>query len=176
MIKKIFYFIFINLVLMGCNDTHKELVTVKNVDLNRYAGTWYEIARFDHTFERGLKCVTATYSLKDNGKIGVLNRGVKENDSRKVSSAEAVAWLPNPNETGKLKVQFMWPFRADYYIVHLDTLHYNHVIVGTPSRNYLWIMSRTPFMNKNTYDSLCIVAEGMQFDISKLQLVKQDCN
>jgi len=60
--------------------------------------------------------------------------------------------------------------------VHLDTLHYNHVIVGTPSRNYLWIMSRTPFMNKNTYDSLCIVAEGMQFDISKLQLVKQDCN
>lgn len=161
---------------LGCSENMAQLQTVKDVDLQRYSGTWYEIARFDHSFERGLKCVTATYTLRNDGDIGVLNKGVKENDTRKISEANGKAWIPDKNEPGKLKVQFLWPFRADYYIAYLDTVNYDHVIIGTPSRNYLWIMSRQPFMDKDIYNSLVDRAKQMGFDVSKLLLVKHDCN
>lgn len=146
--------------------------TVKQVDLKRYAGKWYEIASFPNFFQRGCQCTTATYTLEGD-KIYVLNqcrRGSKD----KLSKANGKAWQPDPSQPGKLKVQFFWPFSGDYWILHLDP-DYQHVLVGAPKRNYLWILSRTKTMPAATYNKLVDIAKAKGFDTSKLVKTKQDC-
>jgi len=160
-------------LLFSCTST-KYLKTVEKVDISKYMGTWYEIARFDHSFEKGLKCVSANYTLREDGRVTVLNKGVKE-DSNENKSAKGIAKIPDMNFPGILKVSFFRPFWGNYYIIGLDE-DYKWVLVGEPSRKYLWVLSREKTMNKEIYSSLLKTAEENGFDISKLMQVKQDCD
>lgn len=174
MSNRIFAVIVIALLSVSCanGQTKTEMETVKNVDISRYLVTWYEIARFPHSFERNLVGVTATYSLKKNGNIEVINQGYKNTLDGKRSKAKAFAKTPNPNEPGRLKVYFFWPFGADYLILDLDN-DYQWALVGSSSPNYLWILSRKPQMEAALYNSIVSKAKSLGYDTSKLELVPQ---
>ena len=144
--------------------------TVKQLDINRYMGKWYEIARYDHPFERGMSHVYTEYSLLDNGKIHVVNKGLKNG---KPKEAIGKGKQPHPIEhPGRLKVSFFLWFYSDYYILELDE-DYQYALVGSSSDNYLWILSRTPEMQKAQLDGLLqkIIQRG--YDVSKLIFVEQ---
>ncbi len=148
---------------------------VVNVDLNRYTGTWFEIARLPNFFERKLKCVTATYTLRDDGKITVLNAGNYITDPQKSTSSKGVAWVPDKNSPAKLKVQFFWPFSGDYWIMHLEK-DYRYVLIGDPSFKYLWILCREKKMDQAIYDMLLQKAVENGYDVKSIIKVEQDCN
>ena len=144
--------------------------TVKELDLNRYLGTWYEIARFDHRFERGLVGATATYSIREDGKIKVVNQGRKNVLDGKLSIAEGKAKLTD--EPGKLKVSFFWIFYADYFVLELDK-EYQWALIGSSSAKYLWILSRTPKLDDNVKNMILQKAEKRGYDVSQLIWVEQ---
>lgn len=146
--------------------------TVKELDINRYMGTWYEIARFPHSFEKNLVGVTATYSLRDNGKIKVVNEGYKKTLDGKRSRAEGKAKIPNKKEPGKLKVAFFWNFYGDYYVLELDK-DYRWAMIGSSSDKYFWILSRTPQMDTDTYNMLLENARKRGYKLEKLIKVPQ---
>jgi lipocalin len=154
--------------------TTTSVKVVGHVDLNRYTGTWYEIARFPNSFEKGLKCVSATYTLRDDGRITVLNKGYKIETPSVVKQSQGVAWIPDKTYPAKLKVRFFWPFSGDYWILSLDP-SYRFVLVGDPSLKYLWVLSRTKTMEGTDYRYLLDKAKENGFDISKLMLVEQNC-
>lgn len=147
---------------------------VKDVDLKRYAGTWYEIARLPNTFEKGLKCITATYELREDGRITVINRGHRISDPGKISTVRGVAWQLDKNVSSKLKVQFFWPFSGDYWIIDLDK-DYRYVLVGDPSFRYLWILAREKKIDETILRRLLQKAEENGFNIKPLIMVDHDC-
>lgn len=152
----------------GCqteNKTNMNIETVKKLDLNRYLGTWYEIARFDHRFERGLVGATATYSMLEDGKIKVVNQGRKNVLDGKLSIAEGKAKLTS--DPGKLKVSFFWIFYADYFVLELDD-EYQWALIGSSSAKYLWILSRTPQLDDNVKNMILHKAENRGYNTSKL--------
>ena len=155
--------------------TPQNLPTVEKVDIEKYAGQWYEIARLPNSFEKGLQCVTATYTLKKNNKIEVLNQGYSNKDTEKLSRAKGRAWVPDPEFPGRLKVSFFWPFAGNYYIISLDE-EYNYALVGDPSRKYLWVLSRSKVMDDTIYDGLLKIARTNGFNIDNIIKVNQDCN
>ncbi|MBW6459913.1 MAG: lipocalin family protein [Bacteroidales bacterium] len=163
------------IILTSCSSSMKKLTTVPDVDIQSYTGKWYEIARLPNSFEKGLICVTAEYSLRDDGKITVINAGHKESDPAAAKSIRGKAWVPDKNEPGRLKVQFFWPFAAGYYIFHLDRENYQYALVGNPSRKFLWILAREPQMEEALYQELVDVAQENGFAVEKLLWVKQDC-
>ena len=134
-------------------DSHKsELEVVSSVDLSRYVGRWYEIARLPNRFEK--KCadsVTATYALRPDGKIDVVNRCRKS--SGEYTTAKGKAKIVDKKTNAKLKVTFFWPFYGDYWILDLGS-NYEYAVVGDPSREYLWILSRTPRIEAALYQQL----------------------
>jgi len=147
---------------------------VQSVDLNRYSGVWYEIARLPNPFEKNLKCISAKYTLRDDGKITVLNSGHKISDPAEVKSSEGLAWIPDMDVPAKLKVRFFWPFSGNYWIIHLDK-DYKYVLVGDPSFKYLWILCREKVMDEATYKMLLDRAVKEGFDIKPMIKVEQDC-
>lgn len=168
-------FIILCTMFASCsNKTLGPLSVVDSVNINRYLGRWYEIARLPNRFERGLTCVTATYTLKTNGKIEVLNAGRKLEDTQVESTAKGVAWIPNPKVPGKLKVRFFWPFSGKYWILALDK-DYQWAMVGDDSRKYLWILSRTPTLDQSTIDRLLKQAQQQGFDAKKMEFIDQSC-
>jgi apolipoprotein D and lipocalin family protein len=173
-IKKLLPILIAIMITISARAQDKPAV-VPDVDLKRYAGTWYEIARLPNSFERNLKCITATYTLRDDGKITVLNKGRKIKDPLKTSSAKGVAWLPDKNIPGKLKVQFFWPFSGDYWILYLDK-EYRYVLVGDPSYKYLWVLSRQKKMDEQTYYMLLEKATDQGYEVKPLIRVDQDCD
>ncbi len=175
MIRKIKIILVLFLFSASCfvgngNAQKMDKSTIKELDLEKYLGTWYEIARYDHRFERGLQGVTATYSLREDGKIKVLNKGYKESLDGKLDVAEGKAKLTD--ETGKLKVSFFWIFYADYYILELDK-DYQWALVGSKSDNYLWILSRTPKLSQEVKKHIINKVEERGYDTSKLIWVEQ---
>lgn len=162
------------LSLTSCKSEYKDLTTVNELDLSRYAGTWYEIARLPNSFEKGLECVTATYTLLPNGKVEVINKGYSNADSSKLKNIKGVAWVPNSNFPGRLKVRFFWPFSGNYWVIALDK-DYNYALVGDPSRKYLWILSKSSTLDSSTYTALVNIAKENGFDVSKLMMVNQSC-
>ena len=125
--------------------------TVKQLDIPRFMGKWYEIARYEHTFEKGMTYVTAEYSLLPDGKIRVINRGMKNGKPKEIIGK---ARQPDPIEyPGRLEVSFFLWFYADYYILELDK-DYQHAIIGSNTDKYLWILSRSPEIPKDTLDKL----------------------
>jgi len=147
---------------------------VSVVDLRRYSGTWYEIARLPNFFERKLKCTSATYTLRADGKITVLNAGNYLSDPKKSTSSAGVAWIPDKNSPAKLKVQFFWPFSGDYWIMELDK-EYRYVLVGDPATKYLWILAREKKMEESTYRMLLQKAVDNGYDVKSIIRVEQDC-
>ncbi len=145
---------------------------VKELDLNRYLGTWYEIARYDHRFERGLVGVTAKYSFRKDGKIKVVNSGYKGSLDGEFSEAVGKAKVPNKNEPGKLKVSFFWIFYADYFVLDLDE-NYQWVLIGSSSDKYLWILSRTPQISAELYQTLLAKLEKRGYETGQLIKVEQ---
>jgi apolipoprotein D and lipocalin family protein len=163
--------IMIILSLFSCKSTH-ELPTVDKVDLPRYMGTWYEIARLPNSFEKGLECITATYSLLDNGKVRVINRG---KSSEGWSEAKGIAKVPDERFPGRLKVSFFRPFYGPYWIISLDEADYSWVMVGSPSRKYFWILARNPQMDEELYQSLVKKAMELGYDTTQLIKPLQNC-
>ena len=147
-------------------------VTVPTLDVGRYLGTWYEIARFPSYFERGCVGTTATYSLRSDGDIEVLNRCVKGSLQGKLKEAKGKAWVPNPSEPGKLKVQFFWPFRGDYWVVELGE-NYQYSVVGNPDFDYCWILSRTPTLPAEVYEGIVSRLKERGYPVERFERVPQ---
>ena len=148
---------------------------VQQLDLERYLGTWYEIARYNHSFEKGLEGVTANYTMREDGKIRVINSGYKGGLDGKKSIAEGKAKVPNPQEPSKLKVSFFWIFYGDYFVMELDE-NYQWAVIGSKTDKYLWILSRTPQMEPYIYNDLLRRLKKRGYDVGKLILVKQKKN
>jgi apolipoprotein D and lipocalin family protein len=159
-------------VTAGAGESTKTLPPVPEFDLNRYLGTWYEIVRIPHRFEKDLIKVTATYSLRPDGKIQVLNRGYKPSKG-KWSEAKGKAWVPDLRVPARLKVSFFWPFSAEYKIIRLDA-DYQWALVTSGSTDYLWLLSRIPKMEEAVVDSLVRFVNGKGFDVGKLIRVEQE--
>jgi apolipoprotein D and lipocalin family protein len=162
--------------IMIFSTAHSQKVpsVVSTVDLNRYKGMWYEIARLPNFFERKLKCASANYILRDDGKITVVNKGNYITDPLKSNSVKGVAWIPDKSSPAKLKVQFFWPFSGDYWIMYLDK-EYRFVLVGDPSLKYLWILCREKKMDETTYSMLIQKAIDNGYDVKTIIRVEQDC-
>jgi apolipoprotein D and lipocalin family protein len=149
-------------------DKMSELKTVEHVDVVRYMGTWFEIAKFPQRFEKGLVGITANYTLLPDGKVRVLNSGYKGDFNGKLKTTEGKAWVVDTATNAKLKVCFFWPFAGNYWILELGK-DYEYVVVGEASRKYLWILSRTPQMDEAVYNGLIQRVRDMGFDISKIE-------
>lgn len=149
--------------------------TVENFELNKYLGTWYEIARLPNRFEKDLVGVTATYEMRDDGKVAVINQGYKNTLDGKLKKATGKARIPDPAEA-RLEVSFFWIFYSDYYILDLDTVDYQYALVGSSSDNYLWILSRTPQLDEETYDRLVAEANDRGYYTDQLFKVPQKTN
>ncbi len=148
------------------------LETVHSVDLNRYVGRWYEIARYPNRFQK--KCVgdtSATYAFLEGGKIQVINR-CRKNDG-KLEEAKGKAKVVDAKTNAKLKVTFFWPFSGDYWIVGLDP-EYRWAVIGEPSRKYLWILSRTPSMSDADYEHALRIVRKSGYDDSRLVKTPQN--
>ena len=145
-----------------------ELKTVEYVDIPKYMGTWYEIAKFPQWFEKGLVGVTANYSLLPTGKVRVLNSGYKNDFSGKLKTAKGKARVFDKKTNAKLKVSFFWPFAGDYWIIELGK-DYEYVIVGEQTRKYLWILARNPVMDETVYNDILKRTAQKGFDVSKLE-------
>ena len=167
------------LLLGGCflfGESIKDTVPVVDfVDLEQYAGKWYEISCIPTWFAKDLVCVTATYTLLENGKIEVFNQGYKDSPEGKLSNITGTAWVPDPNEPARLKVSFFPLISSQYNISALDEENYTYAMVTGSSYNYLWILSRMPQMDPSIYDGLVQQAEDWGYDISKLKMTPQIC-
>jgi apolipoprotein D and lipocalin family protein len=145
-----------------------ELEVVPYVDLEKYTGTWYEIARYPNKFQRDCYGSRATYGLRDDGKISVLNECYKGSAEGRLKSANGKAWVVDKKTNARLKVSFFWPFSGDYWIIELDD-DYQHVVVGHPERKYLWILARQKTMDDVLYNGILKRLESVhRYDISKL--------
>lgn len=168
-------FIAVFVLFFNCSGQKSMIdkTVVKALDLEKYLGTWYEVARFDHRFERGLVGVTANYSMRDDGKIKVLNSGYKNSLDGEFSEAIGKAKIPNPKtDPGKLKVSFFWIFYGDYFVLELDD-NYQWVIIGSSSDKYLWILNRSPQIDETLYKNLLDKIERRGYDVTKLIKVEQ---
>lgn len=143
-----------------------ELPTVSSVDLERYLGRWYEIARFDHRFERGCSAVEAFYTLRDDGMIGVKNSCFLADENR-TKEAHGRAYIVDETSNAKLKVTFFWPFYGNYWIIDLAE-DYRYAVVSEPSQEYFWILSRTPEMRQDDVEYILSYANTLGFDTAKL--------
>ena len=154
------------IALVALNTFAYELPTVTSVDVERYLGKWYEIARFDHSFERGCDEVEAFYTLRDDGMIGVKNSCFKQATQRhKVAYGRAK--IVDEMSQAKLKVTFFWPFYGDYWIVDVAE-DYSYAMVSEPSKRYFWILSRTPQLSESELTRLLSYATYLGFDTDKL--------
>lgn len=143
-----------------------ELPTVSSVDLERYLGRWYEIARFDHRFERGCSAVEAFYTLRDDGMIGVKNSCFLADENR-TKEAHGRAYIVDETSNAKLKVTFFWPFYGNYWIIDLAE-DYRYAVVSEPSQEYFWILSRTPEMRQDDVEHILSYSNKLGFDATKL--------
>lgn len=172
MLMKRWFYLFIGLLfLSACAGTPEGVQPVTGFQVERYLGKWYEIARLDHPFERGLEQVSAEYSLRDDGDLRVLNRGFNTN-KQKFEEAEGRAKFVGQPDVGQLKVSFFGPFYGGYNIVELDP-NYQYVLVTGNDRDYLWILARTPQLEAAVQQRLVAKAKSLGFATDQLIFVKQ---
>jgi apolipoprotein D and lipocalin family protein len=155
----------------AATPTTASLTTVDRVDLQRYVGKWYEIARYPNRFQR--KCqsdTTATYTIRPDGKVQVVN-ACRQQDGT-ITTANGTAKVVDPKTNAKLKVTFFWPFYGDYWIIGLGP-NYEYAMVGEPDRKYLWILSRTPTMDETTYQEILRRLESMGYQPGNLMKTPQ---
>ena len=161
--------------LLGCTTSayaEDPLETVGSLDLEKYLGRWYEIARYQHGFERNIVGATAEYSKRSDGRIQVVNSGFKKTLDGPYTSVKAVAWRPDDKVPGALKVRFFGLFAADYLVFGLDE-EYRWALVGSNDRNTLWFLARTPEVSNRTLDEMKAIAVSQGYDLSELFMVPQ---
>jgi apolipoprotein D and lipocalin family protein len=163
----------LSFLFTGCSGIPSEVRAIDKFEVEKYLGTWYEIARLDHSFERGLSNVSATYSLKKNGGIDVLNKGFDQK-SGKWKQIKGKAYFAKDKTIGRLKVTFFWPFYGGYNIITLDKENYVYSMVCGPTRSYLWILARQKSLDKQVIDNLLESAKNLGFKTDNLIFVKQD--
>ncbi len=161
------------MLVPGCVGLPEGITPVAEFDVQRYLGQWYEIARLDHSFERGLEKVSADYSLRNDGGINVINRGY-DPAKKEWKEAKGRAYFVGEPTVGRLKVSFFGPFYGGYNIIALDQQGYSYSMVCGPDRSYLWILSRTPEMEAGLLSGLVNQAKDLGFDTSSLIYVKHD--
>jgi apolipoprotein D and lipocalin family protein len=168
----IFIATLMSFIIFGCSlfssKNYPPLDVVASVDINKYVGMWYEIASLPVSQQKGCYCTTAEYSIIDNETIKVVNRCRKDSINGEFDEAEGKAFVVEGSNNAKLKVQFFWPFKGDYWIINLDK-DYKYAVVGVPSRKYFWILSREPKMDKELLNSLLNNVKEKGFDISTAQ-------
>lgn len=157
-------------LLSACATTPQGVTPVSNFEVKRYLGKWYEISRLNHVFERNLDQVTAEYSLREDGNIRVLNRGYNTAKQQWQNIEGRAKFTSQPN-VGSLKVSFFGPFYGGYNIVELDK-NYQYALVVGNNRNYLWILSRQPQLDKAVQERLVAKAKALDFPTEKLIFVK----
>jgi len=145
----------------------KPLETVNFVDLSRYTGQWFEIARYHHKFQEGCVGSRAIYTLRDDGGLTVVNECYDKSFSGKLRSVKGKAWVADKETNAKLKVSFFWPFAGDYWIIDLGR-DYEYAVIGHPARKYLWILSRTPHMDEGAYQAILTRLRKQEYDTAKL--------
>lgn len=158
--------------LAGCTTIPENVEPVGDFDLQRYLGQWYEIARLDHSFERGLSRVTATYSLREDGGVRVINRGYSA-EKQQWKEAEGKAYFVRSTDVGYLKVSFFGPFYGAYVILDLDHTRYQYALVSGPNKSYLWILARTPTLEPALIERLVAKASALGYDTEQLIFVDQ---
>lgn len=161
------------LLAVGCAGIPQGVEPIGDFELDRYLGKWYEIARLDHPFERGLTNVTAEYSLRDDGDVRVLNRGYSEAEGA-FQEAEGRARFAGPEDVGYLEVSFFGPFFGSYIIIELDKEGYQYALICGPDRSYLWILARTPELDEDVLTMLVDRAADLGFDTDALIYVTHD--
>jgi lipocalin len=173
----VFCSLFAAVLFAGCG-TDKAFVEglprIMSFDVQKYMGVWYEVARFQHSFEKDVQKTTATYTLRPDGTVDVVNAGVLISDPSKRSEAKAVAHIVEGDRLGYLRVSFFRPFYGDYRIIALDEKNYQYALVTSSSRDYLWILSRTRTMDAAVYNGLVETAKRSGLDTSKLFQVPQE--
>ncbi len=159
--------------LSGCLGMPDGVKPVSDFEVDRYLGKWYEIARLDHSFERGLSNVTAQYSLREDGGVKVLNRGfsIKKNAW---DDADGKAFFVESEDTGYLKVSFFGPFYGSYVIFELDQVDYQYSFISGPDTSYLWLLSRTPEVSDEVMQKFMQQARALDFDMDSLILVEHN--
>jgi apolipoprotein D and lipocalin family protein len=174
--KTIALFCYFSVVLIA-DVCCQPLQTVEKVDLEKYVGRWYDIASYPASFQKDCRCTTADYELVPGKKyISVMNRCVKFKKGRSsISVARGKAFVVEGTNNTRLKVQFFWPFRGDYYIIGLAE-DYSWAIVGHPGRKYLWILSRDSFMPTDTYNQVLALIRKSGYDLKPLRKTPQNCD
>ena len=161
------------LLIAGCAQHPTGVEAIEGFDAQRYLGTWYEIARFDNRFEKGLDNVTANYTERDDGGINVMNRGY-DREKGVWQEANGRAYFVDGTDTAALKVSFFRPFYGGYNVIALDRENYQWAMVCGPDRSYLWILSRTPGLAPGVLRSLRARAEELGFAQGDLRIVRHD--
>lgn len=153
----------------------QNLETVDSVDLDKYAGKWYEIASYPQRFQEGCHCTTATYTLSKKGYIIVENRCNRDSVDGVESYIKGKAFVTPNSNNAKIKVQFFWPFRGKYWIIDLAE-DYSYAVIGHPNREYLWILSRSPEMENSVFEKICVRITQQGFDLNRLKKTTQKTN
>jgi len=173
----LFVLVLLTAIVSGCAGIPQGVEPVRPFDGQRYKGEWFEIMRLDHSFERGLTNVTATYTLRDDGSVGVLNKGFDRKNCRwKEANGRAV--FQGDRDKASLSVTFFWPFAGGYHVFALDQQDYGWALISGPSRNYLWILARQPDLRVDIRNRLVGQARGLGFPVDDLILVdhaEPDC-
>jgi len=159
------------LSLSGCLGMPQSVQPVNDFELDNYLGKWYEVARLDHSFERGLSKVTAEYSLRPDGGVSVINRGYSADD-KEWKQAEGKAYFVNSENEGYLKVSFFGPFYGSYVVFELDKQNYDYAFVSGPNTDYLWLLSRTPSVSPEVKTEFERLAKRYGFDVDELIYVE----
>jgi apolipoprotein D and lipocalin family protein len=155
------------LLLVGCTGIPENITPVQGFELERYLGKWYEIARLDHSFERGLEQVTAEYSLREDGGVNVFNQGFSSQEGQ-WREAQGKAYFVKNSDEGHLKVSFFGPFYGSYIIYELDEKGYQYAFISGPNTSYLWFLSRTPEVDEQLLQRFINQANKLGFDTEQL--------
>lgn len=166
-------FITIAFMLSGCLGMPQSVRPVTDFELNRYLGKWYEIARLDHPFERGLNQVTAEYSSGTDGSVLVINRGFSESENE-WKEARGKAYFVRDESEGYLKVSFFGPFYGSYVVFELDRENYQYAFVSGPTTKYLWLLARTPSVKPEVIEKFVAMSRARGFQTEGLLFPRHD--
>jgi len=172
---KAFIVLLAALLQVACTGIPEGVSAVKNFESERYLGTWYEIARLDHSFEEGLTQVSANYSMQDDGGIQVINKGYSAEDNEWQEAVGKAYFVDDP-QTGHLKVSFFGPFYSSYVIFKMDQVNYQYAFVTGYNQDYLWLLSRTPTVSDEVKQDFIDTAAKHGFATDQLIFVDQDSN
>jgi apolipoprotein D and lipocalin family protein len=163
------------LILTGCKTYEKpdKVTPVENFKLQAYLGTWYEIARLEHKFEKGMEAITATYSMREDGGVKVLNKGYRTAE-KEWNEAEGKAYFVGDSDVGFLKVSFFGPFYGSYIV--MDTDYETYTMISGPDLSYFWILARTPTLDDTVLQRLLAKAKEAGFDTNVLIYPDQSMN